>query len=207
MKIRYNSQGLIPAVVQDIQTGQVLMVAWMNAQSMELTQQTGQVYFWSRSRQEIWHKGATSGNFMNVKEILLDCDADTLLLKVSPEGPACHTGQRSCFFNLVGDEIVAEQLSGEGNMLEDLFQIIEDRKANRRTGSYTNHLLDRGEDQILQKIGEEAVEVILAAKGQGNQRLVEEMSDLIYHLWVLLSVHNLKLADIETELRQRHNKD
>ncbi len=182
---------MIPAIVQDARTRQVLMLAWMNAESLRRTLDSRETWFWSRSRRELWHKGASSGNIQKVISIRPDCDADTLLVLVDPAGPACHTGAVSCFYQ---EEI----------MLNDLFEIILDRKAHPQPGSYTNRLLDAGIDSILQKVGEESVEVILAAKGQGRQRLVEEVSDLFYHCLVLLVSQGISLEDIETELARRH---
>jgi len=193
MSIRFDERGLVPAVLQDAASGEVLMVAWMNEEALRRTQETGQVHFWSRSRQALWHKGATSGNLMNVREIRVDCDADTLLLKVDPAGPACHTGERSCFHRRLQPPTV----------LQTLFATILDRQANRPPGSYTAYLLDAGEDEVLKKIGEEAMEVILAAKGQGDERLVAEVADLFYHLLVLLAARGLTLADVEAELVRR----
>jgi len=195
IQIKFDHRGLVPAVVQDANTGQVLMVAWMNEEALRHTQETGQAHFWSRSRQELWHKGATSGNVMNVREIRVDCDADTLLLLVDPAGPACHTGEQSCFYRRL-----------QPSVLETLFATILDRQANPRPGSYTVHLLEAGEDEILKKVGEEAMEVILAAKGQGDERLISEIADLFYHLLVLLAARGLSLADVEDELVRRQHQ-
>jgi phosphoribosyl-ATP pyrophosphohydrolase/phosphoribosyl-AMP cyclohydrolase len=205
LHIRFDERGLVPAVVQDAATGQVLMVAWMNEEALRLTQATGQAHFWSRSRRELWHKGATSGSFMHVRHMQVDCDADTLLLQVDPTGPACHTGNRSCFFRYIGEFVeprVRRDVDGS-NVLHTLFATILNRQTNPRPGSYTAHLLEAGEDEILKKVGEEAVEVILAAKGQGDERLVAEMADLLYHLLVLLAARGLTLADVEAELDRR----
>lgn len=212
IRIEFDHRGLVPAVLQDATTGQVLMVAWMNEEALRRTQETGQAHFWSRSRQELWHKGATSGNVMHVRQIWVDCDADTLLLQVDPAGPACHTGERSCFYRELHPPSPSPQTwegkrPGEGlggpTILKTLFATILDRQANPRPGSYTVQLLDAGEDEILKKVGEEAVEVILAAKGQGDERLIAEMADLFYHLLVLLAARGLTLADVEAELAQR----
>jgi phosphoribosyl-ATP pyrophosphohydrolase/phosphoribosyl-AMP cyclohydrolase len=209
IEIKFDARGLIPAILQDASTGQVLMVAWMNEEALQRTQETGQAHFWSRSRQELWRKGATSGNFMNVREIWVDCDADTLLLKVDPAGPACHTGEQSCFYRRLQPRSPSPQTGGEGEglgghtVLETLFGTILDRQANPRPGSYTVQLLDAGEDEILKKVGEEAMEVILAAKGQGEGRLISEVADLFYHLLVLLAARRLTLADVEAELVRR----
>ncbi|RLF30445.1 MAG: bifunctional phosphoribosyl-AMP cyclohydrolase/phosphoribosyl-ATP pyrophosphatase [Thermoplasmata archaeon] len=207
VNIRFDERGLVPAVVQDSTTGQVLMVAWMNAEALQRTRETGQAHFWSRSRQELWHKGATSGNVMHVREIWVDCDADTLLLRVDPAGPACHTGEQSCFFRRLDSLSPKIGAAGEGteggSALDTLFATILDRQANPRPGSYTAQLLDTGEDEILKKVGEEAMEIILAAKGQGDERLISEVADLFYHLLVLLAARGLTLADVGAELARR----
>nr|HID13336.1 bifunctional phosphoribosyl-AMP cyclohydrolase/phosphoribosyl-ATP diphosphatase HisIE [Anaerolineae bacterium] len=199
--IRFDGRELMPAVVQDANTGEVLMVAWMNEEALRRTQETGQAHFWSRSRQELWRKGATSGNVMYVREMWVDCDADTLLLKVDPAGPACHTGERSCFYRRLPPS--SPPLVGEESILHTLFATILDRQANPRPGSYTARLLAAGEDEILKKVGEEAMEVVLAAKGQGNERLISEVADLLYHLLVLLAARGVTLADVEAELVRR----
>ncbi|MEA3399715.1 MAG: bifunctional phosphoribosyl-AMP cyclohydrolase/phosphoribosyl-ATP diphosphatase HisIE [Armatimonadota bacterium] len=202
-QIRFDRRGLVPAVVQDAATDEVLMVAWMNRESLRLTQETGQVHFWSRSRKELWHKGATSGNFMNVREILADCDADTLLVKVDPEGPACHTGRRSCFYRTMTANTTGTPAGASSNILEELFGVILDRKANRPSGSYTAALFEAGEDEILKKVSEEAMEVVLAAKGQSDERLTSELADLAYHLLVLIAARGLEWSDVEQELAIR----
>ncbi|HEY4690415.1 MAG TPA: bifunctional phosphoribosyl-AMP cyclohydrolase/phosphoribosyl-ATP diphosphatase HisIE [Anaerolineae bacterium] len=209
----FDSRGLIPAVAQDASTGEVLMVAWMNDESLRLTRETGEAHFWSRSRNELWRKGATSGNVLKVEEIRVDCDADTLLLRVHPTGPACHTGARSCFFRVLVDHPTTPLLGGYGSvtarraiMLAELFSIIEDRKAHPAAGSYTNRLLN-DVDELLKKFGEEAVEVVVAAKGQGDRRIIEEMADLFYHALVVLSAYGLSLSAVEEELRRRQSTD
>jgi phosphoribosyl-ATP pyrophosphohydrolase/phosphoribosyl-AMP cyclohydrolase len=205
LRIGFDERGLVPVVVQDAVSGEVLMVAWMNEEALRLTQQTGQAHFWSRSRRELWHKGATSGNVMNVRDIRVDCDADTLLLQVDPAGPACHTGNRSCFFRSLGEaiDLPVRLDSGGSSVLHTLFATILDRQASPRPGSYTARLLQAGEDEILKKVGEEAMEIILAAKGQGNERLVAEVADLLYHVLVLLAARGLSLAEVEAELIRR----
>lgn len=195
MDLKFDDRGLIPAVVQDAATGDVLMVAWMNAEALRLTQETGYATFWSRSRQEIWKKGATSGNVQRVREIWIDCDADTLLLKVDPAGPACHTGARSCFYR-------PNQELPMSDVLNELFEVIQDRQRHPTPESYTAKLLAGG-DEVLKKVGEEAMEVILAAKGQSDARVISEAADLLYHLLVLLAVRGLTLADVEAELARR----
>ena len=214
----FNERGLIPAVLQDAETGEVLMVAWMNRDALRLTQETGQAHFWSRSRQTLWHKGATSGNFMNVREMRIDCDGDTLLVLVDPEGPACHTGRQSCFYRALDRERRVSGYGGKGEaassgspgagearrgILDELFAVIRDRKRKRPAGSYTSQLFDAGEDEILKKVGEEAMEVMLAAKGEGDARLVSEVADLAYHLLVLLASRGLEPVDVAAELRTR----
>lgn len=210
--IRWNEQGLVPAIVQDADSGQVLMMAYMNRESLAQTLEIGQTVFWSRSRQELWHKGMTSGNTQDVVSIHADCDQDTLLVKVRPAGPACHTGAVSCFFNpLTADTHQFTQMdhvkeSAMPGILKRVFDIIEDRKATPKPDSYTNHLLDAGEDEIVKKIGEEAVEVILAAKSQGDDRLAEELADLTYHCLVLLASKGMTPDDVAAELERRFNR-
>lgn len=198
--IRWNQDGLVVAVVQDEATGEVLMVAWMNEEALRRTLETGEAHFWSRSRRELWHKGATSGNYLYVREIRADCDGDALLLRVAPQGPACHTGHRSCFFRGTADIPSGRH---PADVLNELFAVILSRKEQAPPDSYTAHLFQEGEDAILQKLGEEAVEVILAAKGQGNERVVAEVADLLYHLLVLLAARGLTLTDVEKELARR----
>jgi len=220
---KWNEQGLVPAVVQDVYTDEVLMVAWMNAEAWRLTQETGETHFWSRSRQELWHKGETSGNVQRVVEIRLDCDADTILLRVEPAGPACHTGERSCFYTIVADrksEVggrkleVGDRKSEVGGqrsevraespaILDQLYQVILDRKQNPRPESYTARLFAAGMEEISKKVGEESVEVIVAALGQSDERLVSETADLIYHTLVLLAARDVSLTQVEAELEKR----
>jgi phosphoribosyl-ATP pyrophosphohydrolase/phosphoribosyl-AMP cyclohydrolase len=211
---KWNEQGLAPTVVQDARTGEVLMLAWMNAESWRLTQETGETHFWSRSRQTLWHKGETSGNIQRVVEIRLDCDADTVLLRVDPAGPACHTGERSCFFTVVGDwgsdvggrrsEVGGRRSEiGSPAILDDLYHVILDRKQNAPAGSYTARLFELGLQEISKKVGEESVEVIVAALGQSDERLVSETADLFYHALVLLAARGVSLAQVEAELEKR----
>jgi phosphoribosyl-ATP pyrophosphohydrolase/phosphoribosyl-AMP cyclohydrolase len=224
-RVAFDSRGLVPAVLQHARTAEVLMMAWMNREALRLTRETGQAHFWSRSRQTLWHKGATSGNFMNVREMRIDCDGDTLLLRVDPDGPACHTGERSCFYRRLDPDLASSRRPKEGGrpveraegepqpraasageqsgILDELFAVILDRERRRPTGSYTAELLDAGEDEILKKVGEEAMEVVLAAKGQGDERMVSEVADLVYHLLVLLASRGLEPADVEAELSKR----
>ena len=173
-----------PAIVQDAATGRVLMLAWMNEEAERLTRETGEAWFWSRSRAELWHKGATSGNTLGVVELRDDCDGDALLLRVDPSGPACHTGSVSCF-------------------APELWRTVAGRAASRPDGSYTASLLDRGVAAPARKVGEEAVELTVAALDESDERVIEEAADLVYHLYVLLAARGLDPAQVEDELRAR----
>jgi phosphoribosyl-ATP pyrophosphohydrolase/phosphoribosyl-AMP cyclohydrolase len=203
LDIKWSEQGLTPAIVQDANTGQVLMLAYMNAESLRRTLETGQSWFWSRSRRELWNKGATSGNTQRVVEVRADCDADTLLVLVEPAGPACHTGQQSCFYRCLPDGTAVGAPPASGGVLAHLEAVIQDRKANPQPGSYTCQLFDDGLPRILKKVGEEAVEVLIAAQSEGDQRLVSELADLVYHTLVLLAASDLTWSDVETELAER----
>ena len=206
-ELKFNAHGLIPAVVQNIETKEVLMVAYMNADTLKQTLETGRATFWSRSRKEVWVKGATSGNYMYVKEVRVDCDADCLVLLVNPAGPACHTGNRSCFFRKVEDgKLVKDDTVPERN---DIFEreqaVVIDRKKNPEEGSYTNYLFDKGEDKILKKVGEEAAEVVIAGKNRDKGEISYEVSDLIYHLTVMLVDNDMTWDDIYKEMERRRN--
>jgi phosphoribosyl-ATP pyrophosphohydrolase/phosphoribosyl-AMP cyclohydrolase len=208
VEIRWNAQGLVPAIVQDARTRQVLMLAYMNAAALERTLQSGETWFWSRSRQELWHKGASSGHTQRVLAIDYDCDADTLLVQVEPRGPACHTGQESCFYrHLPGspqeEPAPALEKRAGGSLLERLWATIQERQAHPQPGSYTCSLLAAGEPHILRKVGEEAVEVIVAAQSEGDERLVSELADLFYHALVLLAARNLSWEDVLATLERR----
>lgn len=203
MDIKWNEKGLAPAIVQDANTGQVLMLAYMNAESLERTLETGETWFWSRSRAELWHKGATSGNTQQVVEVRYDCDADALLVRVEPAGPACHTGQQSCFYRRLPDHAEVGTPPPAGGVLAHLGAVIQDRKAHPKPGSYTCTLFDAGLPRIMQKLGEEAIETIVAAQSEGDQRLVAEVADLTYHALVLLAACDLSWADVEAELARR----
>jgi len=192
-RARFNAEGLIPAVVQDARTREVLTVAYMNEEALGRTLETGETHFWSRSRQQLWHKGETSGNFQKVRGIRLDCDSDAVLIEVEPLGPACHTGAYSCF----GVE------PGFNATFEQLYELIEQRKEKRPEGSYTTRLFDAGIDKIVQKLGEEAVETVIAAKNDSTERIVEETSDLLYHLIVTLVEKGVTLEEIRQELIKR----
>jgi len=251
--LKFDDSGLITAVVQDDVSDEVLMVAHMNAESLAKTLQTGETWFWSRSRQELWHKGATSGATQRVVDLRLDCDGDALLVRVNPNGPACHTGERSCFFYGAQDVEAAksdepvkvhensgeksEEKSGEKNreknppvlkrvespvslvnvaamdlgiQLQDLFKLIQERKDQRPEGSYTSYLFNSGLDKILKKVGEESAETIIAAKNAGDDdgrnQLSSEISDLLYHLLVLMVERDVSLYDIAAELSARAGK-
>ena len=196
MDIKYDRNGLVPAIAQDIATGEVLMLAYMNKEAVDLTLETGIAHYYSRSRQCLWKKGETSGNIQEVRGFYYDCDGDTILLKVNQTGVACHTGSYSCFFNKVMEaETGADTLSR-------LYGIIAERKANPKEGSYTDYLFEKGLDKILKKIGEESSEVIIGAKNN-KEELIYESSDLIYHLMVLLVDQGVTLDDIYEELKGR----
>lgn len=225
--IRWNEAGLVSAIVQDDATLQVLTLAYMNRESLKLSLESGETWLWSRSRQELWHKGATSGNTQKITSIQLDCDGDALLVRVIPNGPACHTGATSCFFrdisapgtavapakeNAGGQASVATQ-TGKTHAATDRFEvlaqleaIIKEREVTRPEGAYTTYLFDKGVDKILKKVGEEASETIIAAKNKDNEELRLEVSDLIYHLLVLLQERKLPLDDVLAELNRRHER-
>jgi phosphoribosyl-ATP pyrophosphohydrolase/phosphoribosyl-AMP cyclohydrolase len=205
MEISWDDRGLVPAIVQDVGTGQVLMLAYMNETSLARTVETGETWFWSRSRQELWHKGATSDNTQRVREIRYDCDADTLLVLVEPAGPACHTGEQTCFYRSLSGKGGAEASMGR-SVLGHLWTVIEDRKVNPQPESYTCKLFDAGQPRILKKVGEEAVEVLIAAQSEGDERLVSELADLTYHTLVLLAARDLSWADVEAELAHRFGR-
>jgi phosphoribosyl-ATP pyrophosphohydrolase/phosphoribosyl-AMP cyclohydrolase len=196
MKLKFNEQGLIPAIAQDEATGKVLMVAYMNQESIDLTLEKKIAHYYSRSRQKLWLKGETSGNIQKVKSFILDCDNDTILLKVEQVGVACHTGAYSCFHNPVFDDAI------EGEILNKLYEVILQRKTQPQEGSYTNYLFEKGIDKILKKVGEESAEVIIGAKNS-KEELIYEASDLIYHLLVLLVNEGVSLTEIYKELSGR----
>jgi phosphoribosyl-AMP cyclohydrolase / phosphoribosyl-ATP pyrophosphohydrolase len=200
--LRFDDHGLIPAVVQEADTGEVLMVAWMDRPALEKTLATGITHFWSRSRQAPWQKGETSGHTQHVQGIYADCDGDTLLVQVHQNGVACHTGNRTCFFTAVRDEARAVPAA---NMLGRIEQVVQARKATAPSGSYVAGLLAKGEPAIARKIGEEASEVITAALGgEGDRRVIEEVADLWFHTIVLLGARGLPLNEVLKELARRH---
>lgn len=202
MKVLLNEQGLIPAIAQDEQSGEVLMVAYMSPESLRKTQETGEAWFFSRSRNELWHKGATSGNFIKVNKIEIDCDGDTLLLKGKATGPACHTGKQTCFFQTL-DKTSTEVDASKVDVLNELFQVIESRKSQPPQGSYVGKLLAEGVDRIGKKVIEEAGESVIAAKNGVKAETAHEIADLWFHSLILLSHAGLTPEDIRAELRSR----
>lgn len=234
--LNFNDDGLIPAIVQEIETDEVLMMAYMNQEAVTKTVKTGYTWFWSRSRQELWKKGESSGHLQQVEEIKLDCDGDTLLVKVRQTGGACHTGYYSCFYRQLNsseefevtdrkvfdpDEVYGEKVSKDseektGNqlvpkgslpqILQEVYQVVLDRKKNPVDDSYTCYLFNEGLDKILKKVGEEATEVVIASKNGDKEEIVAEIADLLYHLLVLLNYHEISLNQVYDELASRFKK-
>ena len=202
LKLKFDEKGLIPAIVQDHYTKQVLTLAYMNAETLALTIAEGRTVFWSRSRQEIWRKGETSGNVQRVVSITADCDADALVVEVVKDGPACHTGAESCFFQPVYVSEELKQFTYEG-----LYELIKGRKTNPKEGSYTTYLFDNGLEKILKKVGEECTEVIIAGGKRDKEETVFEISDLCYHVMVLMVELGISVEDITRELEKRHVVD
>ncbi|MFY9178008.1 MAG: bifunctional phosphoribosyl-AMP cyclohydrolase/phosphoribosyl-ATP diphosphatase HisIE [Caldicoprobacterales bacterium] len=212
LDIKYNEDGLVPAIIQDANNGQVLMLAYMNSESLAKTIETGITHFWSRSRQELWQKGQTSGNIQKITDIYFDCDKDAVLIKVKQQGNACHTGNKSCFYRKVqGDRLESSPDSVYGNsyntsiILQKVYDTIMDRKKHPKENSYTCYLFDKGIDKILKKVGEETAEVIIASKNNSKYEVIYEISDLIYHLLVLLVDQDISLDAIYNELAKRRN--
>ena len=205
-QLRFNDAGLIPAIAQDWLDGAVLMVAWMNRNSLELTLSSGEAHYWSRSRQELWHKGATSGHTQTVRKIRYDCDADVILLTIEQRGDvACHTGARSCFFE-DGDhrsEGGPHALPPPADACTELMRVIEDRRENPEEGSYTNKLLDGGDNRILKKIGEESAEFVMACKDDNPEEIAGEAADLLFHLQVALAHHGVSWRQVQEVLVAR----
>ena len=210
--LKYDSNGLIPAIIQDWKNGDVLMRAYMNEESLKKTIETGYTHFWSRSRGKLWKKGETSGNEQIVKEISYDCDNDTLLVKVEQKGVACHTGNRSCFYSKLTQGVIpreARNLEVEtfsGNVIDKIYEVILDRKRNLREGSYVSSLFKNGKDKILKKIGEEASEVVIGSKNDKKEEIIYEIADLWFHTLVLLGYHDISPEDIYKELQKRFGK-
>jgi phosphoribosyl-ATP pyrophosphohydrolase/phosphoribosyl-AMP cyclohydrolase len=210
--VRFDERGLVPAIVQDARTREVLTLAYMNEESLRRTLSEGETWFWSRSRSELWRKGATSGNTQRVVSVRLDCDADAVVVLVEPRGPACHTGATSCFHRevegLKSDDTQANAGAGEsdedlGAVLENLYEVIEGRRREMPEGSYTTYLFGKGLNKILKKVGEESAETIIAAKDEDLGALTSETSDLVYHLLVLLVERGVRLEDLGRELARR----
>ncbi len=205
-ELRFNDKGLIPAIAQDWLDGAILMQAWMNRAALELTLSTGEVHYWSRSRQEMWHKGATSGHIQHLKGFRYDCDADVLLLTIEQTGDvACHTGARSCFYDdgPVPSEGGHEAAAPPADACTELMRVIEDRRNCPDEGSYTNRLLEGGDNQILKKIGEESAEFVMACKDNNANEIAGEAADLIFHLQVALAHHNVSWRDVQAVLANR----
>lgn len=198
-QLKFDENGLIPAIVVDVHTQQVLTLAYMNEESLKITLEKGCTCFWSRSRQKLWLKGETSGNYQHVVSIMTDCDQDALVIKVEKDGPACHTGEESCFFNQVYQSEDKAEFS-----LRGLYQMLLGRKKDRPQGSYTTYLFDKGLDKILKKVGEECTEVIIAGKAQDKAETVYEIADLAYHVMVLMVEAGITVDDIQKELASRH---
>jgi len=198
-ELKFDEKGLIPAVVVDAESKKVLTVAYMNRESLEISMKEGTTCFWSRSRQELWRKGATSGNRQHIVEIKADCDRDALTVLVKKDGPACHTGADSCFNDLVYESDTLSAFS-----LEGLMEVIRGRKIEKKEGSYTTYLFEKGIDKILKKVGEECTEVIIAGKADDKAETIYEISDLVYHVMVLMIEMGISLDDINRELASRH---
>ena len=194
-ELKFDEKGLIPAVVIEAGTHKLLMVAYMNAESLRISMETGKTCFWSRSRQELWTKGETSGNYQHIVSITADCDCDTLEVVVRKDGPACHTGSESCFFNPVYQSETLSDFT-----LEGLMELIQGRKTNPQEGSYTSYLFEK----VLKKVGEESTEVIIAAKDDEPKEVIYEVSDLVYHVMVMMIEQGISLEDIHRELASRH---
>lgn len=234
-RFKFNADGLIPAIIQDNRTNEVLMLAYMNREALAKTLSSGETWFYSRSRQQLWHKGETSGNIQEVDEVYFDCDADALLIKVRQHGAACHEGYKSCFHyriekdgrvGLVGEMVFDPAAVYDGKeskpgvslwkketakpvcvcgstILEEVYEVILDRKQNRLPGAYTSYLFDKGLDTILQKLGEEITEVLIAAKNRRRDEVIKEAADVIYHLMVLLAAEGIDVREVFGELANR----
>ncbi len=198
-KIRYNEQGLVPAIAQDYLDGTVLMMAWMNKESLQKTMTTGEVWYWSRSRQELWHKGATSGHIQKVRTLRYDCDSDALLISIEQVGDvACHTGERSCFH-----QVETTKAAPPADTLSEVYRVILERALHPTESSYTCKLLAGGDNKILKKIGEEAAEVVMACKDDRPEEIASEVADLFYHVLVALAHHQVDIRDVYRQLQAR----
>ena len=198
-ELKFDEKGLIPAIVVDAENGKVLMMAYMNRESLKVSMGKGLTCFWSRSRQELWLKGETSGNYQHIVSITADCDRDTLLVKVEKDGPACHTGNETCFNDVIWESDELHEFTYEG-----LMELIAGRKTEKKEGSYTTYLFEKGLDKILKKVGEETTEVIIAAKDKDKKNTIYEIADLTYHVMVLMIEAGISLDDIHKELASRH---
>ena len=198
-ELKFDERGLIPAIVTDARTGQVLTLAWMNRESLGISMEKELTCFWSRSRQELWLKGETSGNYQHIVSITADCDRDALLVAVEKDGPACHTGAESCFHAPVWQSGTRQEFH-----LRDLYALLEGRKRDKPEGSYTTYLFEKGLDKILKKVGEESTEVIIAAKAEDRRETVYELADLLYHAMVLMVEMGIPLEEVRQELASRH---
>jgi phosphoribosyl-AMP cyclohydrolase / phosphoribosyl-ATP pyrophosphohydrolase len=201
LDLRFDAAGLIPCIVQDALSGRVLMFAWMNAEALQLTRDSGEVVFWSRSRGELWRKGATSGNVLRVHEMRADCDGDVLLVRAMPAGPSCHTGRESCFYRDLDGVELPPPAAG---FLDELADVVEQRRASTPEQSYTARLFAKGRFKIAQKVGEEGLETAMAGVAQEDDRLIDESADLLFHLLVLLNERRIPLRTVLDRLRTRH---
>ena len=203
VQVKQDEKGLVPAIAQNAESGEVLMLGYMTPGTMKRTIEGGDVWFYSRSRSDLWHKGEVSGNYMRVRSVSVDCDGDTVLLKVDPDGPICHTGNPSCFFTSVGELPRFEKPEGGPGVLEELFSVVQDRKQEMPEGSYTTRLFQEGIERISQKVIEEAGETAIAGVGGDSARLISETADLLFHSLVLLSAAGVRPEDVWAELRAR----
>lgn len=203
--IKFGADGLVPVIVQDCKSGKVLMMAWANEEALLKTGRTGRTHFWSRSRGKLWEKGEESGNWQKVREILVDCDRDCVLMLVEPRGPSCHTGEQTCFYTGADGKRALAPAFEKGSMAvtDKVFQIVKDRKDNPAKGSYTSALFEGGTDRIARKITEEAGETVIAAKNENPEEIVSEMTDLWFHCLIMLAERGLSPADIDGELDNR----
>lgn len=199
-ELKFDEKGLIPVVVTDADTGRVLTLAYMNRESLEISMREGRTCFWSRSRQQLWRKGETSGNYQDILDITADCDRDALTVRVKKAGPACHLGNDSCFEN----KVYVSSETHEAFSLDSLYELIKGRKTEKKEGSYTTYLFEKGLDKILKKVGEECTEVIIAAKGGDRAETIYEVADLAYHVMVMMVEQGISNSDILNELKSRH---
>ena len=209
LDLQFDTLGLIPAIIQDWRDGSVLMLGYMNQDALSKTLATKSVHFWSRSRKKLWEKGESSGHFLRVKDLFVDCDRDTVLVKAEPVGPTCHTGERACFFtriNAAAPAFEGKTRAAAGGILERIYDTIAERKAVRQPESYVSELLEGGVDRILKKIAEEAGEVILAAKNDKREEIVHEVADLFFHTLLVLGYHDITLDEVYQELALRFGK-